>query len=134
MEAAQTAGSPTRLRILIVDDDPQIPELIEEALRPSGHVIVKVGNGRKALESLESQRFDLILSDMRMPGLDGAGLHSEISRRCPEMLPRLVMVTGDQANDETRAFLTRSGVRFLYKPFSLLDLMRVVEGVMPRAA
>ncbi|MBI1951179.1 MAG: response regulator, partial [Acidobacteria bacterium] len=117
----------------VVDDEPFIPDLIEEILSAQGHRVTKATNGNQAVELLASQRFDLILSDLRMPGLDGMGLYREIRRRWPELLGRLVFITGDQANEETKAFLAGIGSRFIGKPFSLADLRKVVEEISPGA-
>jgi signal transduction histidine kinase/CheY-like chemotaxis protein len=119
---AHTALAPAALSVLVVDDDAAVAELIEDALALAGHRVKRAGNGREALEHLAAARFDLVLSDLRMPVLDGIGLHAEIARRWPAMLERIVFITGDQAADETRAFLTRTGVPCLGKPFSLAEL------------
>ena len=121
------------LHVLVVDDEPSIPDLIEEILSAQGHRVTKATNGNQAVELLSAHRFDLILSDLRMPGLDGMGLYRETRRRWPELLGRLVFITGDQANEETKAFLAGIGARSIGKPFNLADLQKVVEETSPRA-
>ena len=121
------------LRVLVVDDEPFIPDLIEEFLSGQGHGVTKATDGNQAVELLSSNRFDLILSDLRMPGLDGMGLYREIRRRWPDLLARLVFITGDQANEETKAFLDGIGAHSIGKPFGLVDLLKVIEEVSSRA-
>jgi signal transduction histidine kinase/CheY-like chemotaxis protein len=127
--AADVGRKTAALSILVVDDDVAVAELIEDALVLAGHRVTRAANGRHAVDRLTSGRFDLVLSDLRMPELDGVGLHAEIARRWPDMLERIVFITGDQAGDETRAFLARTGVPCLGKPFSLTEL----DGVLVRA-
>ena len=121
--------SPAGLSVLVVDDEPEIAALIEDTLGLFGHRVKKARNGRLALDLLSQESFDLVFSDMRMPDLDGLGLHAEIAKRWPELLQRLVFITGDQASDETLAFLSRTGSRCLGKPFTLAELQDLVDQV-----
>jgi len=127
-------GTQEPLSVLVVDDEPAVAEMLEEVLALAGHRVTKAANGHLALEHLASTGFDLVLSDLRMPGLDGMGLRDEIGRAWPEMLDRLVFITGDQASDESRAYLARTGARCLGKPFTLLELEQLVANFHPRVA
>jgi two-component system NtrC family sensor kinase len=121
--ARDTRGVPSRsLAILVVDDDAAVADLIRDALTLAGHRVATAANGRRALERLAESRFDVVLSDLRMPEMDGIGLHGEIARLWPHLLERIVFITGDQAGDATREFLARTGAPCLGKPFSLTEL------------
>ena len=91
-----------------------------------GHEVETVGSGTAALEKIAAISYDLIFSDVRMPGLDGPGLYREISERHPALLARLVYITGDTLSPDVEAFLSRTAVTCLAKPFVFDDLERVV--------
>ena len=84
-EQPETPSRTGALRLLIVDDDPEIALTLAEMLEPDGHAIDIAENGAEALERLEDQSYDLIISDLRMPELDGPGLYRELGARFPEM-------------------------------------------------
>jgi two-component system NtrC family sensor kinase len=72
----------------------------------------------------------VILSDLRMPGLDGPGLYRAVERYDSTLLPRFVFMTGDTLGHEVRGFLEQSSVVSLSKPFSLNDLLQAVSRVL----
>ncbi len=77
--------------------------------------------------------YDAILSDSRMPGLDGPGLYRELERRHPALLPRMILVTGDVLTPSTQEFLKRTRVPTLYKPFDPEKARRVVQQILGAA-
>jgi CheY-like chemotaxis protein len=95
-----------------------------------GHVVEMVGNGGAALEKLGVERYDLILSDVRMPDLDGPALYREVERRHPDLLRRFIFLTGDIMSAETSQFLARTAVPCLSKPFTLEMVREVVHRVL----
>ncbi len=113
--------------ILIVDDEPVISELLTDILSLDGHRVERAANGALALEKLGTRDYDLILTDMRMPELDGPGLYREVERRHPDLCRRFVFVTGDLLSQESRAFLEQAGVPNLTKPFALEEVRRAVQ-------
>ena len=113
-------------RILVVDDEPVVLEVLAGLLGLQGHEVETVGSGTAALEKIAAISYDLIFSDVRMPGLDGPGLYREISERHPALLARLVYITGDTLSPDVEAFLSRTAVTCLTKPFVFDDLERVV--------
>lgn len=116
--------------ILVVDDEPDIAALLSEMLATDGHRVETAGNGRAALEKLSGGTFDAVISDLRMPELDGPGLYREVARRLPHLLPRMVFITGDTLGPQSTAFLRRTGVLTLSKPFGLADIRRVIRQVV----
>jgi PAS domain S-box-containing protein len=117
-------------RILVVDDEPGIAGVLAEVLQLDGHAVETVSNGEAALGMLTAGGFDLILSDIRMPELDGPGLYWEIERRDPHMLQRMIFLTGDTLSPGTRDFLEKTGVPCLSKPFALGDVREIVQHVL----
>jgi PAS domain S-box-containing protein len=117
-------------RVLVVDDEPGIAGVLAEVLQLDGHTVAMVAHGGAALERLREQTYDLILSDIRMPELDGPGLYWEIERSYPTLLSRIVFLTGDTLSPGTREFLEQTGVPCLSKPFSLMEVREIVQRVL----
>jgi len=126
-----SAGSPARgASILIVDDEPELASLLAEILAEDDHRVETAYNGVAALDKLRDGAYDLIISDLRMPHLDGPGLYREVARRHPEMLRRMIFVTGDTLGPESAEFLRRSAAPTFGKPFEPDDVRRVIDQVL----
>jgi two-component system NtrC family sensor kinase len=125
----ETPARPAPLRLLIVDDDPEIALTLAEMLEPDGHAIDIAENGAEALERLAGQPFDLIISDLRMPELDGPGLYRELAARHPDMLARIFFVTGDTLGSGVRDFLEETGAPVVEKPFEPADLRTAIARI-----
>jgi CheY-like chemotaxis protein/anti-sigma regulatory factor (Ser/Thr protein kinase) len=126
-ETAPTVGMKS---ILVVDDERDLAEILVEALGREGHRVEIAGNGTDALRRLEQHRYDLVVSDTKMPVMDGVELFHEIERRFPTLSKRIIFVTGDVLDAEKRRFLESSGAPFLTKPFDLGEVRRVVRRVL----
>jgi CheY-like chemotaxis protein len=120
----QRPSSP-QARVLVVEDEPLIAQMLRDVLEAYGYEVEVAANGRLALDKIEVQTYDLIMSDLRMPELDGVGLYREIKRRKPELLSRLLFVSGTTDEPEYQRFLAESAVPVLAKPFVLADLERL---------
>jgi PAS domain S-box-containing protein len=112
--------------ILIVDDEAEIRDALAEILIGAGHRVVTAVSGREALERMTVERYDVILTDIRMPDLDGQALYEEIERRWPAQAGRVVFVTGDTLASALREFVAESGRPVLEKPFLPSDVRRVI--------
>ena len=84
---------------------------------------------RQALACLETARYDVILTDMRMPELDGPALFREIARRWPAQAERVVFVTGDTLGSSLEEFASRSGRPVIEKPFLPEEVRRIADEV-----
>src|SRR6266403_5696687 len=132
--AAPPAARPGR--VLIVDDEPTVAEALSEAIRREGHEVDIVGNGAEALDRLAARSYDLIVSDTKMPVLDGESFYRELGQRHPALRERIVFLTGDVLGREKRVFLEGTGAPFLTKPCDLDELRRVIARLLaspPRA-
>lgn len=118
-------------RILLAEDDDAMRSYITRALENAGYEVVAVDRGTAAVPLLESQRFDLLLSDIVMPEMDGI----ELAQRCAETSPRtkVMFITGFAAVT-LRASREQPQARVLSKPFHLRDLVLEVERVFSEAA
>jgi PAS domain S-box-containing protein len=112
--------------ILVVDDEPEVAGLVADTLTVDGNLVDIAENGLAALEKLRERKYDLVLSDLRMPELDGPGLYREIERHHPDLLARVVFLTGDTFGPESRDFLAGVGARCVVKPFVVEDVRRAV--------
>jgi len=119
-------------RILVVEDEPIIAGLIGDMLMADGHDVDSVNTGRAALEKLATSTYDLIVSDLRMPVLDGKGLYREIEKKHADMVPRIVYVTGSALDPGNEEFLTATRVPWISKPFTITELHRLTQKVLRR--
>jgi two-component system NtrC family sensor kinase len=119
------AGGPKR--ILVVDDETDVAGVLVDLLRIDGYEVETAPNGAEALAWLERQHFDAVLTDTKMPVLDGLELFEEMERRFPALHGHVGFVTGDILNREKREYLERTGAPTLAKPFDLVEIQRVVR-------
>ena len=129
---AKTAGGPER--VLVVDDDLPIAKMLVCILADEGYEVDWACNGLLALEKIGAHAYDLILTDLRMPELDGVGLYRELERRQPDLLRRLIVVTGTIGHPEYQTFLAETQVPYLEKPFGLPALHTLVRQVLAAAS
>ena len=131
-------GIPTkRLRVLVVDDEPHILHYMRATLEAWGHIPVVARDGEEALHVTATEDFDLVISDLRMPRVDGREFYEALVRRQPALAARLVFSTGDTVRGDTLAFLESLDRPYLHKPFSLGELRTLLadvgmEGAAPR--
>lgn len=128
--AAVLAGAPARARVLVVDDEAEIAGLVREILVQAGYEVATAASGAAALERLGAAHFDAIVSDLRMPDMDGAGLWREVSARHPALAACMLFVTGDTLSPDAREFLRSSHCAWLDKPFVKADLLARVAALL----
>jgi len=114
--------SHTMLRVLSVDDEAAVVDLIARALTSFGHEVDVATEGADALRMIHLADYDAIILDLKMPGLSGADVFRALQGMRPELTNRVLFATGDVVSPGTREFLSSTGARVLYKPFSLDDL------------
>jgi PAS domain S-box-containing protein len=129
--AAAIAGrdaSPPR-RMLVVDDESAMRTAISAFLATLGHRVTAATGGLEARALLDTNEYDVVLLDLRMPDLGGDILFEELRDRDPRHARRVVFVTGDVQSDDARRFLARTGRPVVSKPFQLDELATVLAGV-----
>jgi len=119
-----------RSRILVVDDELNVREMLRDFLGSQGHDVDVAASSRGALELLRAQRYGVIISDIRMPDMGGPALWEQVHRLDERLARRIVFSTGDAANPETLAFLDRVGNPRLHKPYRLEDLDSIIDTVL----
>jgi len=119
-----------RARLLVVDDEADIRGLVVDALRRVGYSADEAEDGLKALDLLSAVRYDIVLTDLKMPGLGGLGLLARVKELYPGT--DVIMFTG-YATIRTSVEAMRSGAYdYLPKPFDPEDLVRSVQRCMER--
>jgi DNA-binding response OmpR family regulator len=114
--------------ILLIEDEPAVAAFLRAALERRGYRVVESPSGDDGLKELESNDFQGVISDFRMPGgINGADVREWICENRPELANRMIFITGDTASDETLALLARAGAPCVEKPFRVHQLMAAVE-------
>ncbi len=121
------AGEP---RLLIVDDEPGIRDVLKEALSVTGYKVETAADGHEAMERVSAGKFDLIISDLCMPQMDGEQLYEAVRDVNPRLAKRMIFVTGDTVSPKSRTFLEASGNRWLCKPFNIADVEETVQTLL----
>lgn len=116
--------------ILLAEDDEAVRAFVTRALTHRGHHVIAVSDGQAAIRALESQTFDLMLTDIVMPGLDGLALAQTAGRINPKMT--VLMMTGfAEARDRVAQDIPQRPVAdIITKPFSLKQICDAVEGAL----
>ena len=117
-------------RILIVDDEKNIRFTLAHALERSGYEIAAAVNGEDALKQMEAAEYDLLLLDLRMPGMDGMDVLKETARRFPAT--RVVIVTAHGTVENAVEAVKLGAVDFIQKPFSPTEIRDLVGQVLDR--
>jgi PAS domain S-box-containing protein len=116
--------------VLVLDDEKSIAELLCEMLFMLGHKPSLCLAAPQALGLIEKQHFDLIISDFRMPLMNGQEFHEQVKQKNPALARRIIFLTGDVVHEQTQSFLKSSGNPHLAKPFHLSGIERVIADVL----
>lgn len=118
------------LNILLVDDEPDLRASLGQVLRDEGHAVDVAPDGETALERLTSQPFDLVVSDVRLPRIDGLTLLRRVRREFPSTEVLLMTAYGSIGDAVTA--MRDSAIDYLRKPFDVEHLVIVVEQIERR--
>ncbi|MDI4633532.1 response regulator [Pelomonas sp. V22] len=117
-------------RVLVVDDEQEIADLMRAFLEGAGYEVATAESGAVALALLQEAQFDLIVSDLRMPDMDGAALWRAVGELSPGLARRMVFVTGDTLSAAARGFLDKTRCLSLDKPFTRPELLAAVRKLL----
>lgn len=120
------AVKPDARRILVVDDEPEVADTIAEILEKAGHAVEIANGGLAGLEALRARDFDLVVSDLRMPDMDGRALYERAEELRPGLSDRFLFITGDTLSPLAREFLVEGERPHLEKPIAPVDLRNAV--------
>ncbi|MBV9074181.1 MAG: response regulator [Acidobacteria bacterium] len=114
--------------LLVIEDETAVMSFLRAALERNGYEIVTASSGAEGLKLLETGSYVGVISDMRTPGgITGADVHAWIRAHRPELLHRILFITGDTVNQETMAILQKTGAPCIEKPFRVAQLLKSVE-------
>ena len=114
-----------RGRVLIVDDEPTVLEVLVAMLSEAGWQVDAAPNGRQALDLVDANQYEVVLSDIDMPGIDGVQLLREIRGR--DLDVPVLLITGHPRVDTAVEALEHGALRYLQKPVRERDLLSAVE-------
>lgn len=117
-EVKKSPQTTQKLKLLVVDDEEDVLEALEDTLIILGHDVFGVSSGKEALSALKEEDFDGILSDLRMPEMDGPDLYENLKKDFPEMVERIAFITGNNLSESAQQFLASCKRPSLGKPFS----------------
>ncbi len=120
-----------RVRVLVVDDEPDVADALADLLAEDGCETATARNGIEALDRIATAAFDVILTDVRMPRLDGLGLYHRITSFDPILAARVIFFTG-HACDEDLKTINEAGRPCLGKPVDIPKLFELVRTLGPR--
>lgn len=116
-----------RARVLVIDDERKVGDVIARVLQPE-HDVVVLTSAQDALDRIGAgERLDLILCDLAMPGVDGVAFYEGVESIAPELVARIVVLTGGAFSTRTEAFLERTRIARIDKPFDSAHLRQVVR-------
>jgi two-component system, NtrC family, response regulator HydG len=120
-------------RLLIVDDDNDLAQLLAEVLTHENCVVDTARNGMEALEQMRAADYDAVICDLLMLHMDGEELHREVAREFPYLADRFVFITGQaERHGRSSDFVMRSGNTLLIKPFEIEELRVALKDVLSR--
>jgi CheY-like chemotaxis protein len=121
-----------RHRILVVDDEENLRDVLVEVLKRDGHEVQSAGDGIEGLRLTRDGRYDLVITDLRMPGLEGPALYEALRQQYADDPPRVIFMSANTGIEEYARFLADTGEPALEKPFNLADMRQVVQQVLSR--
>ena len=121
-----------KAKILVVDDEPVIRQLVSQVLTDEGHAVETADNAAEALKMVKSKRYPLILLDIKMPGMSGVELYKQFQKIAPSLTKRVVFITGDVMGKRTMDFLDKTKTPCLMKPFDAKQLKTEIKRILAR--
>ena len=130
-DVATDAQAETQRRVLIVDDEVTIRQALTRFYTRRGWAVTQAEDGARAFERLirGCEPFDLVISDMKMPGFSGIELHAALREMRPDMLDHLLFCTGEVDSPAVSAFVADTNCRVLVKPFDLRTLASLSDDI-----
>ncbi len=120
-------ASQKKTSVLVVDDEEVILDLLTDILVQMDKHVERAHNGAEALFKIDSNSFDIIICDLKMPGMDGKTFYYKIRETRPELTRRIIFSTGDTLGEDFRSFCLQTECKVVEKPFLLEDLKNAIE-------
>ncbi|MBI5885850.1 MAG: response regulator [Deltaproteobacteria bacterium] len=119
-------------KVLVVDDEEVIRNICRDVLRSAGYAVAGATDGAEALRKIREEDYDLVVTDVRMPGIDGVALYESAVKECAYLKDRFLFMTGE-ITEELLLIFSQMNLRYLWKPFKMIDLVNCVDAMTTRA-
>jgi len=119
--------------MLFVDDEPALRSAMLAFGRLRRLAVTTAQDGSAALSFVRELEFDVVVCDLRMPGMDGPAFFEVLSRECPSLASRTIFVTGDVVGEASRLFLDSTSQPVLSKPFEFEKLEEAILGLITQS-
>ena len=120
--------------ILVVDDEESIQRLLGSILEMDGHQVDTARNGIEALERIGQGHYDVLITDIKMPNMDGRALYQRLLELDNDLAQRTVFITGDTVSPDTRDFLDQVRNPCLAKPFRIRQVRETISQILPNGS
>jgi two-component system NtrC family sensor kinase len=124
--------SPGVRTVLVVEDEAPLRDFIFEALTEGGFFVEVASTGEEAINLLGKKKIDAVISDIKMPGIDGKALYLFIQKHHPVIAEKIIFMTGDVLSKDTQSFLQITNNRFVEKPFNADDLVALLNDMLSK--
>jgi CheY-like chemotaxis protein len=127
---AAVAKSASKARILIVDDEPMVQKFIMAVLSGERYALDLMDNGNTTLERLRNQEYDVILLDIKLPGMSGIEIYEELKKSFKPLTRKVIFITGDVMSSDTMTYLKSAGIPYITKPFEAALLVKEIDRII----
>jgi len=117
-------------RILVVDDEESVRDLLRDALVETGWVVDTAGTGAEALQLIRDNLYDAAVLDFALPDTNGVMLHRDIRQMDPELAQRTLFISGVAQSDQRLDYFGADGLGFLSKPFNVLEVVTRLQKIV----
>ncbi len=115
----------SRTRILVLDDEPIVCKRLKSALEKRGYEVETFVRSLDAFNRIQEKNFDIVITDLKMEGLDGMAFLTEVKKRSPET--EVIVITGFATMESAKESFRKGVFDFLAKPFKLGEIQKVIE-------
>ncbi len=123
--AASEPNAERRTQILVLDDEPIVCKRLKPAFQKAGYDVETFTDSASALARIEQKRFDIVITDLKMEGIDGMSFLSRVKEKWPSI--DVVVITGFATSDTAKESFRKGAFDFIAKPFKLSDIMETVR-------
>jgi CheY-like chemotaxis protein len=125
-------GEAVKARILAVDDEPTIVQVLKRALTDEGYEVKSTGKAKEALGLIKGGKYALILLDIKLPDMSGIELYQRLDKTAKSLTQRIIFITGDVLEADTMDFFSRTGADYITKPFDIKQLKKAVKSKLTK--
>ncbi len=130
VESSSTGAQLSGKSILIADDELSIREALHDILARQGYRVETASDGKEAMSLLDKNRFSLIITDVKMPGMSGMELYDAVSSKHAYLKDKIIILTGDVFSQDIKDFIAKRKCPFILKPFEPKELSDIVRQVL----